>query len=186
LGTNTRTVADGKNELLDAEDAAALTALSTNSDLRKAYNSIAHLGKKYGVSTESAREEQALEATAEDEAQLLEAQRAGQEVGVEPPKLTIGSWVHDANDVTVTEEPVTVTDIDPHAGFLPPWVLPALGGIVALVAVLVAEIYPEGGEPFGTTKDYLAAFVAGATGTAVAQFLQGPLAAFVTRLRPGA
>jgi hypothetical protein len=87
--------------------------------------------------------------------------------------------------VTLPERPETVTKLDPDVGHLPPWVLPTLGGIVALLGVLVAEIYPDGGVAFGTTKDYLAAFVAGASGTIVGQFLQGPLAAFATRLRPG-
>jgi hypothetical protein len=168
------TVADGKNELLDAEDAAALTALSTNRELRQAYNSIAHLGKKYEVSPTPTPEQRAPRRVEGVGAQPQEEEQAGQEV----PRpvgagLAVSRWVRGADPVTLPERPETVTKLDPDVGHLPPWVLPTLGGIVALLGVLVAEIYPDGGVAFGTTKDYLAAFV------------QGPLAAFATRLRPG-
>jgi hypothetical protein len=41
------------------------------------------------------------------------------------------------------------------------------------------------GTAFGTTKDYLAAITAGATGTTLANFLQTRLSSLLTRLRPG-
>jgi hypothetical protein len=179
------TVAAGRNELLDAEDAAALIALSTSRELRQAYNSIAQLGKKYRVSPEPASAPPAAQHRRLQRLQQRFRRTHEEALPDDRTDLAVGRWVDAAKRVRFTEQPRTVTEMDPPVGRVPSWVLPALGGIVALLTVLVAEIYPDGGVTFGTTKDYLAAFVAGATGTAVAQFLQGPLAAFVTRLRPG-
>jgi len=46
---------------------------------------------------------------------------------------------------------------------------------------LVGQVYPESGEAFGTTKDYISAFVAGATGGTAVQFIQGPLTGLFMR-----
>jgi hypothetical protein len=53
----------------------------------------------------------------------------------------------------VTEQPATVAGKDRIVGRLAPWVIPVLGGIVALLAVPVAEIFPDGSELFGITMD---------------------------------
>ena len=59
----------------------------------------------------------------------------------------------------------------------------ALGLLIAVLALLFGGIYPDSGEAFGTSKDYISAFVAGATGSAVVQFIQSPLTSLLARDR---
>jgi hypothetical protein len=52
-----------------------------------------------------------------------------------------------------------------------PWLGLSLAAFIALLTVLVTDIYPTCNQAFGTIRDYLWAFVARATSTVVAQFL---------------
>jgi hypothetical protein len=167
-------VVEAENELLDAEDASALTDLGTAEDLKKAYEALATLGAKYDVWP------------TEPLSSLPTLSVAPFQAAASPTnKLAIGPLVEKAEHALPSPPTQTVRQ-SPVFGNAWAALALVLGLLVAVLVVLATQVYPAAGVPFGTTKDYLAAIAAGATGAALVQFLQGPLTTFLTRLRPGA
>jgi hypothetical protein len=168
-------VVEAENELLDAENASVLKDLGTDQDLKEAYETLASLGAKYDVWPPI----KPLSSPATLFAAPFQDHNAP--VDVLAIKPLVAKPQHE-----LPSPPTKMVSIRPVFGNAWAALALVLGVLLAVVGVLATQVYPAAGTPFGTTKDYLAAIVAGATGPAVVQFLQGPLTTFLTRLRPGA
>ena len=181
------TVADAKNELFDVEDAAALESLVKGETLRQAYNTIARLGSKDPGPAEGKDAEPSTQrVTAEVQATRVEA-GPDQVSSLEQPTYSVGAWAVAARPVPDAPQPANTVRVRTGRPFRSAalWLGLGLAGLIAVLTILVTDIYPDPGEAFGTTKDYLAVFIAASTGAVAAQFLQGPLATFLTRWRGG-
>lgn len=168
-------IVEAENELLDAEDASALKDLGTAEDLEEAYEVLAGLGAKYDVWPPI----KPLSSPATLSAAPFQNPDAPKD------KLAIEPLVDEAEH-ELPSPPTKTVSMEPVFGNAWAALALVLGVLLAVLGVLATQVYPAAGTPFGTTKDYLAAIAAGAAGPAVAQFLQGPLTTFLTRLRPGA
>jgi hypothetical protein len=168
-------VVEAENELLDAEDASALKDLGTAEDLKEAYGALASLGAKYDVWPPIKPLSSPKTLTA---APFQDPNAPEDELAIEP--------LVDEAEQELPSPPTKTVSMRPVFGKAWAALALGLGMLLAILGVLATQVYPAAGMPFGTTKDYLAAIVAGATGPVVALFLQGPLTTFLTRLRPGA
>jgi hypothetical protein len=177
-------IAEAQNELLYAEDALDLERSGVIGDLKQAYETLARLGASVAV-WESVGEEPRADSR-------RSARRRVQREGIAEENShessgPIGRFPADGGGRAA--EPLLLArgrrPVEMGRWFrLAPTLLGlALALLIAVSALLVAGLYPETNEPFGTTRDYIAAFAAGATGPAAAQFLQGPLTSFLARAR---
>ncbi len=190
LQSATGRIVEALNELLDAEDAAALKELGAAEDLKEAYKTLATLGGKYCV----------WQAPVEPGTEVG-VFRGATRIFVQSPDSP--NWA--AHCLRPQSDPASPQSIAALAASLPfespsprpprvnvrrptPIATTVLSIGLALVialAVAFAAIYPATGAAFGTSKDYLAAITAGATGGTLSRFLQTPLTTLLTRLRPG-
>jgi hypothetical protein len=156
LNDAAETVAQAKNGLLDVEDAAALESVVKAEPLRQAYNTIARLGgsDKYNIPAEDIGPEPGVQRDG------AEVQVARSEVGRaqgSPPEgsgYSVGEWAVKAPPVPDTPQPAKTVSIRTGRSFLHAahWLGLTLAGLIAVLTILLADIYPSTGEAFGTTR----------------------------------
>jgi hypothetical protein len=169
---------EAKNEMMDAKDTATLANLGTAEDLKRAYGTLAYLGSLYGVweAPEAQKEQEQREEGAvaimllqKEEVKISEFASvytdSNQNLVETLPDPQFDEWLNEAKYVPLTSEKVARIERNRR------W----LGNVIALGLILLIGILPlllqaYSDKPWGTLRDYVAAFLLGAGAAVVAQF----------------
>jgi hypothetical protein len=164
-------VAEARNEMLDAKDAAALVEMGSVKDLKHAYGQLAYLGSRYKVWVKP--EEEKSSGEKQEEFKLM----AKRTFGIwKPPdwEELFGKWRQKAKHFDITSEKA-VTIERTFRGMIDLVVLGLTVGL-AILTVLTQSYF---GKTFGTTADYITLILLGAGSEVVLNGLVGT----ITRLR---
>jgi len=172
-------IIEAKQEMMDAKDGATLAELGAAADLKRAYGTLAFLGSLYGV-WEAPEKEKGREERREGAKAMMLLSRENVRImsfaptyadsnrhldADLPEELHFGEWMEKAHYVPVAPRDVPQVERNKR------WIVNAtVLGTLLLVGIL-ALLFPvySADEPWGTSRDYVAAVVLGAGATLAVQ-----------------